>query len=249
MPAQSKSQQRFFGVVKAMQKGDIPKKGKAGKIAKSMSKDDVDDFASTKHKGKPEKVKREQRVKNLIKKMVREELAKMNEVKIPFSSSHIKQLKRAFKDMKGTLPDNNPLVQQIVTLLKKTDKKVLKQIANADIKYLSDKAKDILGEGTCGYGENGELGEEPAGPHLIKKKMKEEVEPIGGMAKIAKIVKDKQHAKVGGQTVDMQSANLLMKLYNAVKDKDKEKMNKMNEKKLIMVLNKLWSRVKLKLPV
>ena len=248
MPAQSKSQQRFFGVVKAMQKGDIPKKGKAGKIAKSMSKDDVDDFASTKHKGKPEKVKREQKVRELIKKMVREELAKMNEVKIPFSSSHIKQLKRAFKDMKGTLPDNNPLVQQIVTLLKKTDKKVLKQIANADIKYLSDKAKDILGEGTCGYGENGELGEEPAGPHLIKKKMKEEVEPIGGMAKIAKIVKDKQHAKVGGQTVDMQSANLLMKLYNAVKDKDKEKMNKMNEKKLIMVLNKLWSRVKLKLP-
>ena len=181
MPAQSKSQQRFFGVVKAMQKGDLPKTGKAGKIAKSMSKDDVDDFASTKHKGKPEKVKREMKVRNLIKKMVREELAKMN-------------------------------------------------------------------EGTCGYGENGELGEEPAGPHLIKKKMKEEVEPIGGMAKIAKIVKDKQHAKVGGQTVDMQSANLLMKLYNAVKDKDKEKMNKMSEKKLIMVLGKLWSRVKLKLP-
>ena len=245
---------------------------------------------------------------------------KLKEVRIPFSSSHIKQLKRAFKDMKGTLPDNNPLVQKIVQLLKGQDKKVLQQLANADIKYLSDKAKDILGEGklnerlhvvderyvgkyiiwvlqdgnkirtavlgkkgfdnfssndpddlkklwnltkkfkgkpipdiategTCGYGENGELGEEPAGPHLIKKKMKEEVEPIGGMAKIAKIVKDKQHAKVGGQTVDMQSANLLMKLYNAVKDKDKEKMNKMNEKKLIMVLNKLWSRVKLKLPV
>jgi hypothetical protein len=170
MPAQSKSQQRFFGVVKAMQKGDIPKKGKAGKIAKSMSKDDVDDFASTKHKGKPEKVKREQRVRELIKKMVREELGKMNEVRIPFSSSHIKQLKRAFKDMKGTLPDNNPLVQKIVQLLKGQDKKVLQQLANADIKYLSDKAKDILGEGTCGYGENGELGEEPAGPHLIKKK-------------------------------------------------------------------------------
>ena len=103
MPAQSKSQQRFFGVVKAMQKGDIPKKGKAGKIAKTMDKDDVDDFASTKHKGKPEKVKREQKVRELIKKMVREELAKMN-------------------------------------------------------------------EGTCGYGVNGQLGEEPAGPHLIKKK-------------------------------------------------------------------------------
>ena len=120
---------------------------------------------------------------------------------------------------------------------------------NLGKKFKGKQVPDVYGEGTCGYGENGELGEEPAGPHLIKKKMKEEVEPIGGMAKIAKIVKDKQHAKVGGQTVDMQSANLLMKLYNAVKDKDKEKMNKMSEKKLIMVLGKLWSRVKLKLPV
>ena len=45
MPAKSKQQQKFFGVVKAMQKGDIPKKGEAGKIAKDMSKKDVDDFA------------------------------------------------------------------------------------------------------------------------------------------------------------------------------------------------------------
>ena len=124
----------------------------------------------------------------------------------------------------------------------------LKKLWNLTKKFKGKPIPDIATEGTCGYGENGELGEEPAGPHLIKKKMKEEVEPIGGMAKIAKIVKDKQHAKVGGQTVDMQSANLLMKLYNAVKDKDKEKMNKMSEKKLIMVLGKLWSRVKLKLP-
>ena len=74
MPASSKAQQRFFGVVKSMQKGDKPKTGKAGKIAKRMSKKDVDKYASTKHKGKPEKVKKEQRVRELIKKMVREEL-------------------------------------------------------------------------------------------------------------------------------------------------------------------------------
>ena len=47
MPSKSKSQQRFFGVVKAMQKGDMPKKGEAGKAAKSMTKKDVDDFAKT----------------------------------------------------------------------------------------------------------------------------------------------------------------------------------------------------------
>ena len=94
MPASSKAQQRFFGVVKSMQKGDKPKKGKAGKIAKQMTKKDVDDFASTKHKGKPEKVKREQRVRNLIKKMVREELGKLDEAK----ESPIEVAKRIVKN-------------------------------------------------------------------------------------------------------------------------------------------------------
>ena len=54
--AVSKKQQEFFGVVRGMQKGDIPKKGKAGKVAKDISKKDVKDFASTKHKGLPKKV-------------------------------------------------------------------------------------------------------------------------------------------------------------------------------------------------
>jgi len=246
MPASSKAQQRFFGVVKAMQKGDKPKEGEAGKVAKSMKKKDVDDFASTKHKGKPEKVKREMKVKELIKKMVREELAKMNEVRIPFSSSHIKQLKRAFKDMKGTLPDNNPLVQQIVTLLKKTDKKVLKQIASADIKYLSDKAKDILGEGTCGYGENGEIGEEPAGPHLIKKKLKEAKETIFDVA--AKVMKDKQahgyKTKKGLVTVDMQTANLLMQVFKKVNPKMKKILSDIGYKSPTQLMNTLWAVVK-----
>ena len=344
MPASSKAQQRFFGVVKAMQKGDIPKTGKAGKIAKTMSKKDVDDFASTKHKGKPEKVKREMKVRNLIKKMVREELTKMNEVdfsKIKLPSQVDRFLNKFVDSMKGA---NLNRMKRASILYKVIDAAgMTPQQLMADINKIKQAMKN---EGTCGYGENGELGEEPAGPHLIKKKIKEsiyaklgpkvekfvkqnlgknkfvtepswkvtltypkqpgrthdqwvdsksakeaikiskrmwsgqdikvtkavfddptwlkiqkaqktgftegklneEVEPIGGMAKIAKIVKDKQHAKVGGQTVDMQSANLLMKLYNAVKDKDKEKMNKMSEKKLIMVLGKLWSRVKLKLP-
>ena len=317
MPASSKSQQRFFGVVKAMQKGDLPKTGKAGKIAKQMSKKDVDKYASTKHKGKPEKVKKEMKVRNLIKKMVREELAEMNEVRIPFSSSHIKQLKRAFKDMKGTLPDNNPLVQQIVTLLKKTDKKVLKQIASADIKYLSDKAKDILGEGklnerlhvvderyvgkyiiwvlqdgnkirtavlgkkgfdnfssndpddlkklwnltkkfkgkpipdiategTCGYGENGELGEEPAGPHLIKKKLKEAKETIFDVAK--RVMKDKQaygyKTKKGLVTVDVQTANLLTKVFKKVNPKMKKILSDLGYKSPTQLMNTLWAVVK-----
>ena len=64
--AVSKKQQQFFGIVRGMQKGDIPKKGKAGKAAKEMTKQDVEDFASTKHKGLPKKVKSE---KNEVKKL------------------------------------------------------------------------------------------------------------------------------------------------------------------------------------
>ena len=34
------------------------------------------------------------------------------------------------------------------------------------------KLKDILKEGSCGYGVDGKVGKEPAGPHLLKKKKK-----------------------------------------------------------------------------
>ena len=74
MPSKSKQQQKFFGVVKAMQSGDIPKKGEAGKVAKNMSKKEVDKYASTKHKGLPKKVKKETMKISDIKKMVDEEL-------------------------------------------------------------------------------------------------------------------------------------------------------------------------------
>ena len=55
--ALSKKQQRFFGIVRASQKGTL--KGEASpqvqRAAASMKKKDVKKFASTKHKGLPEK--------------------------------------------------------------------------------------------------------------------------------------------------------------------------------------------------
>jgi hypothetical protein len=74
MPAKSKQQQKFFGVVRAMQKGDTPKKGEAGEVADDMTAKDVKDFAGTKHKGLPKKVKKEMISKNRLKEIIREEL-------------------------------------------------------------------------------------------------------------------------------------------------------------------------------
>jgi len=56
MPAKSKKQQRFFGMVHARQKGEDVGGPEVEKVAKSISKKDAEDFASTKHKGLPEKV-------------------------------------------------------------------------------------------------------------------------------------------------------------------------------------------------
>ena len=39
--ALSKKQQQFFGIVRGMQKGDTPKKGKAGEAAKEMKQKDA----------------------------------------------------------------------------------------------------------------------------------------------------------------------------------------------------------------
>ena len=62
MPAVSKKQQRFFGIVRAIQKGEMaPTTPETAKAAADMKKSDVKDFASTKHKGLPEKkVKKEE---------------------------------------------------------------------------------------------------------------------------------------------------------------------------------------------
>ena len=58
MPAVSKAQQRFFGMVRAAQKGEMASpSSEVSKAASSMSRTDVKKFAKTKHKGLPNKVK------------------------------------------------------------------------------------------------------------------------------------------------------------------------------------------------
>ena len=56
MPAVSRAQQKFFGIVRAIQKGEMaPTTPETAKADADMKKSDVKDFASTKHKKLPEK--------------------------------------------------------------------------------------------------------------------------------------------------------------------------------------------------
>ena len=68
MPAKSKSQQRLFGMVHAYQKGELKDASKEIKdIANSISDEDAEDFAETKHKGLPNRVKKEKKNENVVK--------------------------------------------------------------------------------------------------------------------------------------------------------------------------------------
>ena len=124
MPATSKAQQKFMGMVHGLQKGTVKPSdvsAKVKKVADSMSDKDAEDFASTKHKKLPNKVKKEIIAK--LRELVRIEL-----------------------------------------------------------------------EGTCGYAPDGKLDVHntdkltPAGPHLLKKKKKNESVNEGINDKMKKIM-------------------------------------------------------------
>lgn len=76
MPALSKAQQRFMGMVHATQKGDMEAPSpEVAKAAASMSDKDAKDFASTSHKGLPDKKTEEiNKLKEMIRKIVRERM-------------------------------------------------------------------------------------------------------------------------------------------------------------------------------
>ena len=62
-----------------------------------------------------------------------------------------------------------------------------------------------------------------------------------GVEKLFKIA-DSGFGKVGGQTVDSMSANLFKQIYDKASDDIKMKLNKKNEKQLVMIISKMWNK-------
>ena len=89
MPALSKKQQRFFGIVRAIQKGEqAPTTPETAKAAEDMKKTDVKKFASTKHKGLPEK------------KVTTEELKLNRKISFPEMQKRIRNAKERAREKK-----------------------------------------------------------------------------------------------------------------------------------------------------
>jgi len=89
MPALSKKQQRFFGIVRAIQKGEqAPTTPETAKAAEDMKKTDVKKFASTKHKGLPDK------------KVTTEEIKLNRKITFPEMQKRIRDAKERARDKK-----------------------------------------------------------------------------------------------------------------------------------------------------
>jgi hypothetical protein len=114
MPAQSKAQQRFMGMVHAAQKGDMENPSpEVAKAADSMSDKDAKDFASTSHKGLPDKVK----------EFIVKEARGVKSIQSDYMKTvdAISQTLELYKKSKGT-PDEKKAVErlkQLQTLKKK----------------------------------------------------------------------------------------------------------------------------------
>ena len=77
MPAVSKAQQRFMGMVHAADKGETPASPEVAKVSADMKDTDAKDFASTKHDGLPDHVK--EQLKSVVREVIREKNG-MNEM-------------------------------------------------------------------------------------------------------------------------------------------------------------------------
>ena len=111
MPAKSKSQQRFFGMVRAAQKGELENPSpEVADVADDISVKDAKKFAKTKHKGLPEKktVDEEASYKDFVKK-AQEASARVRKAKQAERDSNAKSAYRdkvtkgvKFYDKKGS---------------------------------------------------------------------------------------------------------------------------------------------------
>ena len=104
MPAVSKKQQQFFGIVRAIQKGEqAPTTPETAKAAADMKKSDVKKFASTKHKGLPNKVVQKEELDTNDKPFLKKLAGKLRKG----AKTHAKQADDLEKAMKE---ESNPRI-------------------------------------------------------------------------------------------------------------------------------------------
>ena len=169
MPAVSKAQQRFMGMVHAAQKGEEPASPEVAKVAADMDKKSAKDFASTKHDELPDK----------IKEIVLSELRSVRAIQTDYAKviDAMEKHLEAYKKSKGT-PAEKQHIQQLKTLT--AQKKKLAAELDAKVSGMYKDAELKVDEATttgdiAGYGTPYAFGR----PEDEKKKGKKQADLTG----------------------------------------------------------------------
>jgi len=205
------------------------------------------------------KMKREQRVKELIRKIVREELAERKKLRGGTGPLTPKQSKEV-GSLSNYMKKNNPFREEEEDNINEFDAKMQKNhflnLIKQEVDSLKGQiayAKDKVNyKGTPDWEKKEFKG---VLKDLLKKlkdsekhykrvqKLKEgKLKEGKGVDKVLSMANDNSFGKLGGKTVDAMSANLFKTVYDKLTGSNKEKIDKMNEKQLYVFMTKLWTK-------
>ena len=169
---------------------------------------------------KDKKMKREQKVKNLIKRMVREELGKLNEFDAKMQKNHFLNLiKQEIESLKGQIAYAKDALRQ--KDIEDWEKKEFTAVLKDKTKDLKDTEKNYK---------------------RVQKLKEGKLKEGKGVDKVLDMANNNSFGKLGGKTVDAMSANLFKTVYDKLTGSNKEKIDKMNEKQLYVFMTKLWTK-------
>ena len=244
-----------MGLVHAYKKGEVPasKVSQAVKdAAKSMKKKSTKKFASTKHKGLPNKVRSEN----------------MNEDGHTDVASAERKLKLIMKDAMDTLNALRSLSNEDSLPSWWTDKITLaKDYVGKSRDYIMNPAESVnetpqkVAKLLIKYGNNTKDVKDMIKKHYKTAKKdrskstpselanyisflsaNESVNEGKGVEKILKMADEKSFGKIAGRTVDGMTAGLFKAVYDKAPQNAKDKIDKMSEKQLYVFMGKLWNK-------
>jgi hypothetical protein len=116
IPSKSISQQHLFGAVHACQKTGKCDSEKIRDMASKIKPKDVTDFASTKHKGLPDKVKKEKSMKENTFKKFSQYLAEADGIAQPTDNAGLSRNVTARQDRATDASENLPFNKKITSI-------------------------------------------------------------------------------------------------------------------------------------
>ena len=147
MPAQSQQQQKLFGLALSVKRGETPRSEASEDvlgIVDSMSEKEIEDFASTAHKGLPKKV--DEFIREEVRKHINENIPRMFKVYLGVQNK-LRKLEDEQKKMLGQFKDEKDPKKKRNILDKMKDgtvrlKKVRANLADIEREYINKASYD-----------------------------------------------------------------------------------------------------------